>query len=144
LDHVFGIGGIQSLKKARGGHLVVALDSHLRWRAWTITLKIKTSCQHLHVGDDTRVEWPAPTIHPQFSSVTVVWTRTRQFLALARVSRWLRSGSGRQREYRIVNIHSSRHAITLRSASGAEILMHIGLETVGLDGAGFELLVSED
>ncbi|MFV0436912.1 MAG: phosphoenolpyruvate--protein phosphotransferase [Desulfopila sp.] len=34
-------------------------------------------------------------------------------------------------------IHPSRHAVTLRHASGLEVLMHIGLDTVSLRGSGF-------
>ena len=33
----------------------------------------------------------------------------------------------------IVSVHRARHAVTLRAANGAELLMHIGLETVGLE-----------
>ena len=38
---------------------------------------------------------------------------------------------------------ATNHAIGVRSAAGVEMLIHIGLETVALNGAGFELLVSE-
>jgi multiphosphoryl transfer protein len=41
----------------------------------------------------------------------------------------------------VISIAASRHAIALRHASGAEILMHVGIDTVGLAGEGFELLV---
>ncbi len=34
-------------------------------------------------------------------------------------------------------LHGAHHAVTLRAANGAEILMHIGLDTVGLKGEGF-------
>ncbi|MDE1938469.1 MAG: phosphoenolpyruvate--protein phosphotransferase [Alphaproteobacteria bacterium] len=34
-------------------------------------------------------------------------------------------------------ISSAKHAVTLRAANGAEILIHIGLETVALGGQGF-------
>jgi phosphoenolpyruvate-protein phosphotransferase len=37
----------------------------------------------------------------------------------------------------VMLLHAARHAITLRAANGAEILMHIGLDTVGLSGQGF-------
>lgn len=37
----------------------------------------------------------------------------------------------------IVQLHSSHHAVSLRTADGLEILMHIGLETVELRGQGF-------
>jgi len=38
----------------------------------------------------------------------------------------------------IIALPESRHAVTLRSDAGAEILMHIGIDTVGLGGEGFE------
>ncbi|HEY2036960.1 MAG TPA: phosphoenolpyruvate--protein phosphotransferase [Steroidobacteraceae bacterium] len=38
----------------------------------------------------------------------------------------------------IITLPESRHAVTLRSDAGAEILMHIGIDTVGLGGQGFE------
>jgi multiphosphoryl transfer protein len=38
----------------------------------------------------------------------------------------------------IIALPESRHAVTLRADGGAEILMHIGIDTVGLGGAGFE------
>jgi phosphoenolpyruvate-protein phosphotransferase len=38
----------------------------------------------------------------------------------------------------IIALPESRHAVTLRGAGGAEILMHIGIDTVGLGGKGFE------
>ena len=37
----------------------------------------------------------------------------------------------------VMLLHAARHAITLRAANGAEILMHIGLDTVALGGEGF-------
>ncbi|MBD0267197.1 MAG: HPr family phosphocarrier protein, partial [Cyanobacteria bacterium Co-bin8] len=37
----------------------------------------------------------------------------------------------------IIQLHPSHHAITLKTAEGIEILMHIGLETVELRGQGF-------
>jgi len=41
----------------------------------------------------------------------------------------------------IVQLHSCGHAVTLSSASGVEIMMHIGLDTVHLRGEGFKPLV---
>jgi phosphoenolpyruvate-protein phosphotransferase len=41
----------------------------------------------------------------------------------------------------VISIAASRHAIALRHANGAEILMHVGIDTVGLAGEGFDLLV---
>jgi phosphoenolpyruvate-protein phosphotransferase len=43
----------------------------------------------------------------------------------------------------VLSLHASGHAITLRTSEGAEILMHIGLDTVALGGRGFSPLVAE-
>lgn len=43
----------------------------------------------------------------------------------------------------VVQVSPTRHAITLRTRSGAEILMHLGLETVALKGQGFEVHVAD-
>ena len=37
----------------------------------------------------------------------------------------------------IVNVHRSCHALTMKTSSGLEVLMHIGLDTVSLKGEGF-------
>lgn len=37
----------------------------------------------------------------------------------------------------------ARHAVTIEAANGAHILIHIGVDTVSLGGAGFEMLVRE-
>lgn len=37
----------------------------------------------------------------------------------------------------IVGVHRARHAVTLRADNGAEILCHVGIETVALGGEGF-------
>ncbi|GAB3624457.1 phosphoenolpyruvate--protein phosphotransferase [Mariniluteicoccus endophyticus] len=42
----------------------------------------------------------------------------------------------------IVDVQPSRHAVTLRTAEGLEVLMHIGLDTVRLEGEGFTAKVS--
>lgn len=42
-----------------------------------------------------------------------------------------------------VNTVESRHAIGIKSNFGAEILMHIGLETVSMKGVGFKYAVNE-
>jgi phosphoenolpyruvate-protein phosphotransferase len=44
---------------------------------------------------------------------------------------------------RVIAVHGARHAVTLRAENGAEILMHVGLETVGLGGEGFEVHVED-
>ncbi|GAA5219026.1 phosphoenolpyruvate--protein phosphotransferase [Corallincola platygyrae] len=43
----------------------------------------------------------------------------------------------------VIQIHPAKHAVTIRSEQGVEILMHIGLDTVLLKGEGFFPLVSE-
>jgi phosphocarrier protein FPr/phosphocarrier protein len=43
----------------------------------------------------------------------------------------------------VISVHRARHALTLRAANGAEILMHVGLETVALNGEGLEVRVAE-
>jgi phosphocarrier protein FPr/phosphocarrier protein len=43
----------------------------------------------------------------------------------------------------LVVVPASRHAVTLRPENGAEILLHVGIDTVGLGGEGFELHVRE-
>ncbi|MBB5714568.1 phosphoenolpyruvate--protein phosphotransferase [Sphingomonas aerophila] len=42
----------------------------------------------------------------------------------------------------VVSVPTSAHAITLRLENGAEILLHIGLETIALGGRGFSSLVT--
>lgn len=42
----------------------------------------------------------------------------------------------------VVTIHDAGHAVSLRSAEGAEVLIHIGLDTVMLKGEGFTPLVA--
>ncbi|MBS0420916.1 MAG: phosphoenolpyruvate--protein phosphotransferase [Proteobacteria bacterium] len=41
----------------------------------------------------------------------------------------------------LIIVAASRHAVTLRADNGAEILLHVGIDTVGLAGEGFELHV---
>ena len=43
----------------------------------------------------------------------------------------------------VTSLHRARHAVTLRADAGPEILMHIGLDTVGLKGEGFTARVAE-
>jgi len=43
----------------------------------------------------------------------------------------------------VIGVHHSRHAVSLRADNGAEILIHIGLDTVALGGAGFEVHVRD-
>src|SRR4051812_47412887 len=38
----------------------------------------------------------------------------------------------------IASIHSAGHAVTLLTAEGMELLMHIGIDTVALKGQGFK------
>lgn len=37
----------------------------------------------------------------------------------------------------VVSLHAAGHAVTLRTQDGLEVLMHVGLDTVGLKGEGF-------
>ncbi|MGJ5703170.1 PTS sugar transporter subunit IIA, partial [Staphylococcus equorum] len=41
-------------------------------------------------------------------------------------------------------IANSKHAVGITSPNGVEILIHVGLETVQLNGEGFELFVNEN
>lgn len=43
----------------------------------------------------------------------------------------------------IIALHRGCHAVTIQAANGAEILMHIGLDTVALGGIGFTLHVAQ-
>jgi len=43
----------------------------------------------------------------------------------------------------LVVVPASKHAVTIRAENGAEILLHVGIDTVGLAGEGFELHVRE-
>jgi phosphoenolpyruvate-protein phosphotransferase len=43
----------------------------------------------------------------------------------------------------IVLLPATRHAVTLRAASGCEILLHVGIDTVALRGEGFEAHVHQ-
>jgi phosphocarrier protein FPr/phosphocarrier protein len=43
----------------------------------------------------------------------------------------------------VLLVAPARHSVTLRTAAGAELLLHIGLETVALQGRGFETHVRE-
>ncbi|WP_332762783.1 phosphoenolpyruvate--protein phosphotransferase [Pseudomonas koreensis] len=44
----------------------------------------------------------------------------------------------------IIHVARTAHAVTVRADNGAEILLHLGLDTVELNGAGFSMLVSEN
>ena len=44
---------------------------------------------------------------------------------------------------KVTQVHRKRHAVTLATDEGVEILIHIGIETVNLDGEGFQVRVSD-
>ncbi len=44
---------------------------------------------------------------------------------------------------RVASLHAARHAVTIEADGGAVLLVHIGLETVALGGAGFVAAVAE-
>ncbi|WP_409270374.1 PTS glucose transporter subunit IIA [Neobacillus sp. SCS-31] len=43
----------------------------------------------------------------------------------------------------IIQVFPTKHAVGIKAANGAEILLHIGLETVSMKGEGFTAHVSE-
>lgn len=43
----------------------------------------------------------------------------------------------------IIMIPKTKHAIGMKANNGAEILLHVGLDTVNLNGEGFDVLVRE-
>jgi PTS system glucose-specific IIA component len=43
----------------------------------------------------------------------------------------------------VIQVFHTKHAIGLRSQTGIELLIHVGLETVSLNGEGFEVYVRE-
>lgn len=43
----------------------------------------------------------------------------------------------------IIQVFPTKHAVGIRAENGAEILIHIGLETVSLNGEGFTSFVGE-
>ena len=44
-------------------------------------------------------------------------------------------------EGKVDNVFPTKHAVGLKADNGLELLVHIGLDTVQLDGEGFEVLV---
>lgn len=47
-------------------------------------------------------------------------------------------------EGKIVTIFPTKHAITIESVDGREVLIHLGVDTVKLKGEGFETFVEEN
>lgn len=46
-------------------------------------------------------------------------------------------------EGKVIQVFPTKHAVGIQSDFGAEILIHIGLETVNMNGEGFETFVKE-
>ncbi len=46
-------------------------------------------------------------------------------------------------EGQVVNVYASGHAIGLRSRSGAEVLIHVGIDTVQLEGRHYQMKVAQ-
>lgn len=44
---------------------------------------------------------------------------------------------------KVIHIFTTRHAVALETAEGLEILIHIGLDTVNMQGEGFSVHVAE-
>ena len=42
----------------------------------------------------------------------------------------------------VISVAAASHAVALRAANGAEILLHVGIDTVALGGEGFKVLVA--
>lgn len=42
----------------------------------------------------------------------------------------------------IIQVFPTKHAVVMKSAEGLEILLHIGIDTVGMKGEGFEAFVN--
>lgn len=42
----------------------------------------------------------------------------------------------------VVNVFPTKHAIGLKASNGIELLIHIGLETVAMNGEGFDVFVN--
>ncbi|PPE06486.1 PTS sugar transporter subunit IIA [Mesoplasma corruscae] len=45
---------------------------------------------------------------------------------------------------KLVSVFQTKHAYGIQHSTGVELLIHIGLDTVTLDGEGFELHVTQD
>lgn len=45
---------------------------------------------------------------------------------------------------KVVQLFPSKHAVGIRTPEGIEILIHVGIDTVHMNGEGFEYLVKED
>lgn len=44
----------------------------------------------------------------------------------------------------VIAVFPTKHAMTFKTSDGVDVLVHIGLDTVSLDGEGFNILVSEN
>lgn len=44
---------------------------------------------------------------------------------------------------KVLLVAETKHAVGFQASNGAEILLHVGLDTVSLNGSGFEIVVKE-
>ena len=45
---------------------------------------------------------------------------------------------------KVLSVFPTKHAVTFQDETGLEVLLHIGIDTVSLEGKGFEITVSEN
>ena len=47
-------------------------------------------------------------------------------------------------EGEVIQLFHTKHAVGIRTLSGAELLIHVGLDTVNMNGEGFEAHVKKE
>ncbi len=43
----------------------------------------------------------------------------------------------------VIDLHASRHAVVIEEPSGVQVMVHVGIDTVMLDGVGFDALINK-